>query len=431
MRRFPSQLIQSLLIFVFIILTNSHWQNFNLPGYWQGPFNALSFTYLAFVVFLPYLNKPYTYRKTNKLKTCVVITVYNEDPETFKQALVSLDKQTLKPGVVHIVDDHSSNKDCYKIYKEWKKNTSIKAIYSYQDENAGKREAQVVAFRANTDAEIFITIDSDTVLDKNAIKSGLRPFGDEKVMSVAGMLIGLNNRHNFLTRLVDLGFVTSFINGRAAWSAVKSVAVNCGGLAFYRSSVIHKNIDAYLNMKVMGKVVRSGDDRVLTNYALLDGYTVFQETSIGYTLLPTNINHLTRQRIRWWRSFFWGGIWLIRRFPTDRLVWWLVVWQFYSFIFYTAIFISVITSSVSRGQLPIGFILYLACVLSYVRAARYLSVKDPRLSMKQRLVTFALAPISTLLHVYLCSILQYVGLATVSKTGWSTRNTVEVGLSSA
>ena len=269
-----------------------------------------------------------------------------------------------------------------------------------------------------------------TVLDKNAIKNGLRPFGDEKVMSVAGLLVGLNSKENLLTRLVDLGFVSSFTNGRAAWSSIKSVAVNCGGLAFYRSEVVLKNIDSYLNMTVLGRVVRSGDDRILTNYALLDGHTVFQESSIGYTLLPSNINHLTRQRVRWWRSFFWGGLWLIRRFPVNRIVWWMVVWQFASFFFYTAIFLSIIINSAAQQNIPFGFIIYLTLVLSYVRAARYLTVKVPNLSGRQRVLSFLMAPLSTVLHVYLCSVLQYAGLATVAKTGWSTREQVEVGISS-
>jgi hyaluronan synthase len=42
-----------------------------------------------------------------------------------------------------------------------------------------------------------------------------------------------------------------------------------------------------------------------------------------------------------------------------------------------------------------------------------------------------MSPLSVLLHTYLCSVLQFAGLATVLTTGWSTRETVEVELAPA
>lgn len=68
-------------------------------------------------------------------------------------------------------------------------------------------------------ADIFVTVDSNTLLDEQAIENGLQPFAKPKVMSVAGMLIGLNRRHSLLTRLVDLaGHTDSTLNTRACHS---------------------------------------------------------------------------------------------------------------------------------------------------------------------------------------------------------------------
>lgn len=310
---------------------------------------------------------------------------------------------------------------------EWKKQTKLNATYIYKP-NSGKRDAQAIGFRNDLEADVFVTIDSDTVLDKNAIKNGMRPFGEPKVMSVAGLLVGLNDRANLLTRLTDLGFVNSFINGRAAWSRLRSVAVNCGGLAFYRASVVHKYLDEYVNQTVFGRKASSGDDRILTNFALLEGWAVFQENSIGYTVLPERMKHLIKQRIRWWRSFFWGGVWLIRRFSPARLVWWLVTWQFISFIFYSFIIVSLIVSSARLGSIPWMFFIYLSFGLAYIRSIRFLTIKLDRRQLKDQLITFVLAPLSSILHFFLCSVLQYVGLATVFNTGWGTRKKVEVNL---
>ena len=138
--------------------------------------------------------------------------------------------------------------------------------------------------------------------------------------------------------------------------------------------------------------------------------------------------HLLRQRVRWWRSFFWGGVWLLRRFKPDRAVWWLVLWQFVSFTFYTMVVLAVFTSSVSYQAVPWGFILYLTMVMSYIRCARYLMLDLPTRHKYSKYLTFALAPLSAVLHFLLCSVLQYVGLFTVGSMGWSTRKKVEVSL---
>lgn len=421
--------VPAALALIFILLANRHWAHLGLGMQWQAPFNFMAFIYLAGLLTLAHFNKTYTYRRTNKLRTCVIVPTYNEDPKTFLLMLKSLDKQTLRPHRVHVIDDATSTKACKKVFDEWKKTTKIPEVkYTYRKVNTGKREVQAVGFQADPKADIFVTIDSDTVLDKKAIKNGIRPFGDSKVMSVAGYLVGLNHDTNLLTRLTDLGFVSSFINGRAAWSHLKSVAVNCGGLAFYRASVVRKYLDEYLTQTVFGQKAKSGDDRIMTNFALLEGYAVFQENSIGYTLLPEKLSHLTRQRIRWWRSFFWGGLWLIRRFPMNRLVWWMVTWQFVSFVFYSVIIVALLFSSARYAEIPWGFILYLTLTLAYVRSTRYLTTKIPGRLFKSQLVTFLLAPLSTLLHFFLCSVLQYAGLATVFKMGWGTRKKVEVGV---
>lgn len=403
---------------VLLGVLDYHWRKLGLAHSYQAPTNLLAFIWLFGLIMMAYTNETFK-GNPDKLKTCAVITVYNEDPGTFKKMLKSLNKQTQKLDKVIIIDDGSQTPDCWNIYKAWE--TTLKSDYIYK-KNAGKREAQAVAFRRYK-AEVYVTIDSDTVLDEKAVEEGLKPFSEPKVMSVAGLLVGLNDRTSLLTRLIDLGFVLSFLNGRAAWSRVHSVAVNCGGLAFYRGEVIHKHLEEYLAQTVMGKKVTSGDDRILTNFASLEGWTIFQETSVGYTLLPEKMSHLIRQRVRWWRSYFWGGVWLIRRFPMDRVIWWLVTWQFVSFALFTFLIPIII---LSLPNVKISYILLYVAALSYVRAARYLSIKRPDQPLWEQLITYLLAPLSTVLNLVVCTGLQYWGLATFYKTGWGTREVVEI-----
>jgi len=405
------------------------WQ-LRLPIDWFVAVNFASFAYIVSMIGLSYANPTYgaTKRELAKFKVAVVVPVYNEDHVTFRAMLDSLDAQTRQPDIVYVIDDGSKTLECRDAFRAWRTQSDITRCVFIRQQNAGKRSAQAQAFRRTPDASIYVTVDSDTVLDERAIEEGLKPFARREVMAVAGLLLGLNDRKNLLTRLVDLGFVTSFLNGRAAYSAMHSVAVCCGGLAFYRGDVIRKYLDEYLNHTVLGVRTTYGDDRLLTNFALLEGWTVLSEASVGYTLLPENIKHLTKQRVRWWRSFFWGSDFLLRRFSMRRLIWWLVAWQMISFCLYTVIVpIALVYLPIRHHEWPVVYVLYMIA-LAYARDARYMSIKRPDQSYWQQLLTYLMAPLSMVLHVYLCTVLSYWGLASFWKMDWNTRSKVEVGI---
>ncbi|WP_055589319.1 glycosyltransferase [Streptacidiphilus griseoplanus] len=371
-------------------------------------------------------------RQLDARRVTVIVPLHNEDPKTFRALLDSVAAQSRLPQRLHVVDNGSSNRDCAAVFDDWALTAPTGMETAYDETGPiGKRHAQALAIRADQIADIYVTLDSDTVLDRNAIAEGISPFSRTDVTSVAGLLLGLNARANWLTRMVDLSFTMSFLNGRASWSRLGSVVVNCGGLAFYRADVVRRHLPDYLTQTVWGRRVASGDDRMLTCYALIEGRTVIQERSVGYTLLPENLSHLTRQRVRWWRSFFWGGGWLLQTFPLSKPAWWLVLWQMGSFALYTFVLPTVlIVHPLQNGGLALPSLVYLAG-LAWLRSLRYLIVRRPDMTYQQQLLQFALAPLSSALNLYLCSFLQYVGLCTFLKTGWSTRQHVEVSIGAA
>jgi hyaluronan synthase len=57
--------------------------------------------------------------------------------------------------------------------------------------NGRKRHAQLVTFRQD-DGDIFVTVDSDSVLGADAIEQGLLPFADPEVTSVAAVVLAMN-----------------------------------------------------------------------------------------------------------------------------------------------------------------------------------------------------------------------------------------------
>lgn len=400
--------------------------------------NAFAFVWLAFALVTSHMHRDANPTvearwELRRKRMTVVVPLHNEDRIVFGDLLESIYNQTRLPQRVHVVDNGSNPADSYACkmsYLAWVEPLRSKGIeceYTIVGK-IGKRASQVIAFDADPYAEIFVTVDSDTVLDPAALAEGSYPFADERVMSVAGLLLCLNQGKNLLTRLTDLTFTTSFLNGRSSWSRLGSVVVNCGGLAFYRGSVVRKYRNKYLNQTVFGRHVQSGDDRMLTSFALLEGRTVIQERSVGYTLLPENMWHLTRQRVRWWRSFFWGGGWLLLAFPLRKPALWLVLGQFLTFAMYTAIVPYVLIMHPLSWQQWLWPVLGYMAILSYMRAVRFLLIKRPDQSTASQWLTYALAPLASLLMLYLATCLQYVGLVTMLRTGWSTRKEVEVSV---
>jgi hyaluronan synthase len=426
---------------VIVVLAWYHWRE-RLSGFALEPVNLVMFGAVAWFLVIAHLHRdvipgPGQAALLARLRLTVVVPLYNEDLATVREMLRSLASQTRLPQRVHLVNDgtplaEGGTDDVLAEVSRWRLTAPASVEVRYDRiPNSGKRHAQAVAFRADPAADVFATVDSDTVLDPQAFEAGLAPFARPRVTAVAGLLLGLNYRANLLTRLVDLSFVSSFLIGRASWSVLSSVTVNCGGLSFYRAGVIRKWLPAYLSQTVMGKPVMFGDDRMLTTYALLEGRTCFQQSATGRTLLPANMSHLTRQRIRWWRSWYWGNMWIIRYFPMTRAVWWLVAWQYTSLLLWTAAWPAVLVAGpLASGHFPWQFFAYMT-VLGWVRSIRYLTLRHPDRPFRSQLAVFALAPLSSLLSLYVCSVLQYAGFATFGRTGWGTRGSIEVGIGDA
>ena len=433
-RRRPSYPV----IFAFFVLAVIGFGLYHYPQLfqdaWMIPPIMLMFIWMVFLLIASHLNPTHNVSPPpDKSRSTLIIPLFNESAETLQAVLNSISGQTLPPNVVWLIDDGSDDLNISKkVFNSWRKiakQCNIVCHYKSVVENKGKRQAQAVAFRHELDAtDIFITVDSDTILDPNAISEGVKPFAKPEIMASAGLLLDLNHR-KFLPRIVSLGFVSSFTNGRAAWSALKSVAVNCGGLAFYRSSVIREHLDEYLNQTVFGKPALFGDDRMLTQYATLHGQTVFQESAVGYTLMPENLKHLTKQRVRWWRSFWWGGLWVIRHQSLRKGVWWLVLSQYITFLFYIAVFIAVVfVYPIMNNHFPWQFFVYMF-LLSYLRNARTFIVKRPDLpTWKQILEYLWAAPLNSFLFLYIGMILQIYALVTIRSGSWGTRKKIEVSV---
>jgi len=373
-----------------------------------------------------------------------VIPAHNEDETMFRACLDSIIRQTRQSNKIHVVENGNPGyvPKLAEIVQEYAERTvtiqdhryvgryrtiTPNIAYSFNPQG-DKRAAQMLAVDACPGADYIATVDSDVELaDEHCYENGLKPFADRKVMSVCGFLTGKNHSKNLLTRLIEISFICSFLNGRASYAMLNSVGVNTGGLAFYRAFVWRKYRHHYMTHKIFGRRMSYGDDAMMTRYCLLEGKTLFQRSAHGYTLHPENMSHLRKQRVRWHRSWFWGNLWLMRTFSIRSPIWWLTFWQFLSFVFYTAVIpLALLVGPITNLSVPWMFWVWIVG-LSYVVSLPYLTAVLPTTSARQRFVIYLLAPLSSTLNLYIGWFLRYVGMFTCLKTGWSTRKVVEVG----
>jgi len=367
--------------------------------------------------------------KADELFVSVVIPVFNEEPELLGRGLKSISGQTRCPDRVWVIDDGSSSPDCALLARQWAEAQAESAMDVHVivlPQNCGKRTALVQAFENDLDADIFFTVDSDTILDSRAIEQGLLPFRDPQVYAVAGVLYGHNRDQNLLTRLVEMEFTCGFLINRAAMSRLGSVLVTCGSLAAYRAEICRDHLKELVGETFLGAPVVNGDDRKLTQFALQKGKTVLQESSIGSVALPQSLNHLFRQRTRWATSFYRGTIFMLRNMPFTKTAFWLTLGYAGMFVVQTLILLAVIILGWRIGWLNLVAIgIAVTGPGIAVRHRRYWNSQGVDRKAASTLEVMTLSPFSTLMSILVLIPARYYALFFLRSNRWRTRSEVE------
>lgn len=365
------------------------------------------------------------------VRTGVVITSYNEDPAYLRACLDSIVAQDQRPVRVVVVDDHSTDLAGYELAQTYAaEHDWVTAVR--HPRNMGKRDALATGFRLLADeVDVFMCVDSDTVLQPQALSAGTRPFSDPTVTAVSGTMVVENYSKNVLTRLIDVRFVNAFVGERAAYSKLGSVLCVCGALAFYRADVVMRHLDGFLNQMFRGSRATVGDDRHLTNLCLTEGKVLLAETSIGSTAVPEKLGHYVRQQARWGRSFFRESWWVMRNRRPNAVAWWLTLLELAQWFVFTTLILAIVahvTWSFVTGGTPLTLLyLYLVLIglMALARSVRYFDIDRTEQSWGSRFVSLAVSPLYGYMNLLIMVPLRLWSLATLGRTGWSTRQTVE------
>ncbi len=225
-----------------------------------------------------------------KPKVAVLIPGYNEEKviERTVSAALNSDYPNLR---VIVIDDGSKDRTLEVARRAFAAEETAGRVLILTKPNAGKAEALNYGIEHIQDAELFVGIDADTIIARDAIARLAPHFVNPKLGAIAGNA-KVGNRVNLWTRWQALEYITSQNFERRALDVLGAVSVVPGAIGAWRVSAVREAGGYQLDTVA--------EDADLTMALLRRGYRVeYEDMALAYTEAPTNANGLMRQRFRW------------------------------------------------------------------------------------------------------------------------------------
>jgi hyaluronan synthase len=233
----------------------------------------------------------------------IIIPAYNEGAMVAK----SIDSCAMAryPGgrlEIIVIDDGSQDDTWDHIETAARRHLGLVKTIRFA-KNCGKRAALAEGIRC-AKGDVFVTIDSDSVIEHEALLAIAGPFRDKKVGGVAGKVCVLNRFDGILPRMLHVRFVLSFDFLRSVQSSYGTVYCGPGAFSAYRKEAVLSVLDKWERQTFLGANCTIGEDRALTNDILALGYNVvYQRSALVHTIAPESYAQLCRMFLRWDRSY--------------------------------------------------------------------------------------------------------------------------------
>lgn len=272
-----------------------------------------------------YFRSPATGELGNDLVS-VIVPVYNQKG-MIEIVIDAIYRSTYQNIEVIAVNDGSKDGTKEILDNLALKYPTLKVIHK---KNEGKRHAVAKAFY-NSRGRYLVLIDSDSVVDTNAIAEIMKTFkADPRTGGVVGFAKVWNADKNILTRCQDVWYDYSFNIRKCAESYFGVVMCLSGCLAAYRREAIANYVPYWINARLKDSEDRElttyvitptkvrnlltpgtkkmmqwmsryddAEDRGLTGQALIDWKTVYAPSAIVYTDVPEKMRVFLRQQKRW------------------------------------------------------------------------------------------------------------------------------------
>ncbi len=230
-------------------------------------------------------------RDFHRARVAVLIPAYNEE-KVIERTIRAALRSSYRNLRVIVIDDGSKDNTLEVARSCFPREEAYGRLLILTKPNAGKAEALNFGLRhLDPDEEIFVGIDADTVIARDAISLLVPHFRNPMVGALAGNA-KVGNRVNLWTRWQALEYITSQNFERRALNTLGAVSVVPGAIGAWRTSAV-REAGGYHTDTV-------AEDADLTMALLRRGYRVeYEDRALAYTEAPVNASGLMRQRFRW------------------------------------------------------------------------------------------------------------------------------------
>jgi len=337
--------IFSLSLFLFSIFSDT---NYDILSWYSKLYLILLLCYTWYTFILLFINdlKKINYPRYRNEKISVIIPVFNENLYLLKNAIGSVAMAKGNKEII-LIDDGSTNQPSQYL-DEITKEFGIKTHYF--SKNRGKRHALHHAItNLLGDTRYIVTIDSDTILDENALIRIVEPLKMPEYGASTGDVRLLNEQKNWLTKMQGAYYWVGLNIYKKAQSSLGMVVCCSGCIAAYKKEIIVSIIDEFVNQEFFGEACTHSEDRHLTNLVLKNGYkVVYVPEAISHTEAPTTLNEFLKQQQRWKRGYIRESIytltyaWRVKPILFIEILFWNLTVPFFVLGLMMALFVSIL-----------------------------------------------------------------------------------------
>ena len=228
---------------------------------------------------------------------CVIICARNEQ-DTIYKTIEHIVTQRYGPHIKLICVDNVSTDATWQEMKRAKEvfAGSDRSICLFSCKTPGKSHALNTGLR-HVDTKYFITVDADTVLEENAVRTILSRLAGGEVGCVAGNLLAAN-ADTLISKMQIYDYLISIAAVKRYQGSYGATLVAQGAFSAYDTTAVKR---------LGGWEHGAGEDIVLTYRILSMGLkSLYEPQAIGYTVVPHTFRKLCAQRIRWAHGMFEG-----------------------------------------------------------------------------------------------------------------------------
>lgn len=263
-------------------------------------------------------------KMTNYPFVSILVPFYNEPEASFLQTLEAIESADY-PGRLEVIliDDGSSNATP-SMLAAWLALGRRKAyvLCSLKENSGAKGRALDAALpMISPDSDVVTVIDSDTVILPAALRIAVEAlYASPTHAAACGLIVPAGRHKSWLHRLQFYEHVGALATIRFVQSRMGMVNVVAGAFSLHRTSVI-RELGGWGEWLV--------EDIAWTWRALAHGYTIgYAPDAIAYTVCPSTLFGLFRQRRRWARGRLesFRVAWRISRTNTVKMLPWWLLW---------------------------------------------------------------------------------------------------------